>query len=158
MDGAVSDHVFVGGTGRSGTTIVGRLLGEHSRCHCLPFEARFHTELHGLFRGRTTTETYVDGIRRRWAGSRSSAVPAGYVDAALDLFALTFASEGWHAASRLVRALLDAEATMARKPALVEMTPANIFVASELRSMLPDAILVHTIRDGRDVASSVATT
>src|SRR5438034_10998275 len=37
------EPVFVGGAGRSGTTILARLIGEHSRYYTIPFEIRFHT-------------------------------------------------------------------------------------------------------------------
>jgi outer membrane protein assembly factor BamB len=40
--------VFVGGTGRSGTTVVGQMLGEHPEYAAVPVEVRFHTEAGGV--------------------------------------------------------------------------------------------------------------
>ena len=37
-----ADLVFVGGTGRSGTHVISRLLGRHSRYEMIPIECRFH--------------------------------------------------------------------------------------------------------------------
>ena len=51
------DLVFVGGTGRSGTHILGRLLGRHARFADVPIEARFHCNKRGmpdLLEGRIT--------------------------------------------------------------------------------------------------------
>ena len=54
--------VFVGGTGRSGTHVVARLLGEHSRFAAVPIECRFHCNPSGLadvVTGRATPEEFV---------------------------------------------------------------------------------------------------
>lgn len=41
--------VFIGGTGRSGTTILGKLIGMHEQvCLARPIEARYITDNHGL--------------------------------------------------------------------------------------------------------------
>ena len=39
--------VFVGGTGRSGTTIVAQLIGHSAAYELGPIEVRFHTDRHG---------------------------------------------------------------------------------------------------------------
>ena len=43
------------------------------------------------------------------------------------------------------------------KPGLVEMSSHNIREAQTLRRLFPDARFIHTVRDGRDAASSVTT-
>lgn len=79
-----ADLVFVGGTGRSGTTVLSHLLGRHSRFFAVPIECRFHCNPKGLadlVGGRATAEEFLDKLRTYWwyrvrIGSRAL-VPAG---------------------------------------------------------------------------------
>jgi len=76
--------VFVGGTGRSGTTVTAELLGRHSHFADVPIECRFHCNPNGLsdvVGGRATPEQFVRKLRTYWwhrvrTGSRVI-VPAG---------------------------------------------------------------------------------
>ena len=76
--------VFVGGTGRSGTTVTAELLGRHSHFADVPIECRFHCNPNGLadvVSGRATPEQFVRKLRTYWwhrvrTGSRVI-VPAG---------------------------------------------------------------------------------
>jgi hypothetical protein len=61
--------VFVGGTGRSGTTVTAELLGRHSRFCDVPIECRFHCNPNGLsdvVAGRATPEQFVHKLRTYW--------------------------------------------------------------------------------------------
>ena len=60
-----SDHVFVGGTGRSGTTVVGRLVGAHERYHLIPFEARFQTILPRVVMRKVAFEEFSNVYRAK---------------------------------------------------------------------------------------------
>ena len=79
-----ADLVFVGGTGRSGTTVLAELLGRHSRFCGVPIECRFHCNPSGLadlVSGRATPEEFIHKLRTYWwlrirTGSRVI-VPAG---------------------------------------------------------------------------------
>src|SRR5256885_4977294 len=79
-----SELVFVGGTGRSGTTVLAELLGRHSHFCDVPIECRFHCNPSGLadvVGGRATPEQFVRKLRSYWwhrvrTGSRVI-VPAG---------------------------------------------------------------------------------
>jgi sulfotransferase family protein len=83
---APADLVFVGGTGRSGTTVLAELLGHHSRFFSVPIECRFHCHPKGLadvVAGRTSPEEFVRKLRTYWwhrvrVGSRVL-VPTGFV-------------------------------------------------------------------------------
>ena len=78
--------VFIGGTGRSGTTVLSHLLDRHSRFHGVPIECRFHCNPNGLadvVAGRATVEDFVRKLRTYWwyrvrVGSRAL-VPVGAV-------------------------------------------------------------------------------
>ncbi len=45
VGGAGLPPIHIGGSGRSGTTILGRLLGCHSEHLLIPFEAKFHSHV-----------------------------------------------------------------------------------------------------------------
>ena len=61
--------VFVGGTGRSGTHVVAKLLSRHPRLAMIPVEVRFHVEergFPGLLAGRVSKEQFVRRLRGFW--------------------------------------------------------------------------------------------
>ena len=61
--------LFVGGTGRSGTHVVAKILNNHSHFRKVPNEARFHTDPGGLpdvLRGVTGPDLFVWRLRRHW--------------------------------------------------------------------------------------------
>lgn len=64
-----AELVFVGGTGRSGTTVLAELLGHHSRFLAVPIECRFHCHPKGLadvVAGRVSPEEFVRKLRTYW--------------------------------------------------------------------------------------------
>jgi Sulfotransferase family len=160
--------IFVGGTGRSGTTIAGQLIGHSAAYELIPSEVRFHTDSGGLpdlLRGRVTVEQFVDSMRTRWywrepgAGGNPrglhSFVEKDAFEEALARLQAGFRSDSRMATARLIHDLLDPVADRAGKPSWVEMTPPAARAMSFLAQVLPDARFVHMIRDGRDVATSV---
>src|SRR4051794_31806506 len=59
--------IFVGGTGRSGTHVVAKLVGRHRLYRYIPIECRFHVERGGypdLLAGEVTSEQFVRRLRR----------------------------------------------------------------------------------------------
>ena len=62
--------ILIGGTGRSGTHVLARLLGRHPQLADVPIEARFHC--HGpkgfpdLLAGRATLDEFVWKLREFW--------------------------------------------------------------------------------------------
>lgn len=159
--------VFVGGTGRSGTTVLGELIGRHSHYALIPLEVRFHIDRGGLadlLVGDAEIEHFRRKMRNKWYDHRNSArVRKGLHRIAsrseiidrVDAFALAFPGDPWGAARSLMREVLDPVAHAAGKPSWVEMTPATVARADVLSRVFPEARFVHVVRDGRDAAASV---
>lgn len=142
--------VFIGGCPRSGTTMLGSLLGAHPLGAALP-ESQFKIEA-------------VRGL----SGEEDAAARARQIRHALRSHRFT----GWHSAlsiidpqelergshreqiDSLVRAYLR---TIGRDDAhfVVDHTPSNKNFFPTLNDLYPDARFIHMVRDGRAVASSV---
>ena len=174
------DIVFVGGTGRSGTHVIARLLGHSSRFHMVPIECRFHCNPSGLAEvvtGRATPDEFVEKMRRFWwhrvrhrgrawtrmrpVASRAGKVrglhkivPRQRFEAAVSRFQAAAYRDVVQASRNLFLDLLWPLAEEAGKPALVEMSCFTIAAAPGLQAIFPEARFVHAIRDGRDAGSS----
>ena len=164
-----AELVFVGGTGRSGTHILGRLLGNHPRFADVPIEARFHCNKRGLgdlLEGRVSLGGFLAKLREFWWHRvRVDDQPRGLYnlmrrarfDAAADRFEAGYHDDPVAACRRLFDDLLGGVAESEGKPGLVEMSSHNVKEAQTLRRLFAEARFVHTVRDGRDSASSVTT-
>lgn len=155
-------RVFVTGSGRSGTTVTARGIGRITPLQTIRYEVRFVAAAGGLgdfLAGRVDVDTFVDRMRRhfylpaRAAGGLHRLVERDRLDATLDAFRDAAHGDPATAARLLVEALLDPLGTDA---GWVEHTPETIRVGAEIGAALPEARLVDVVRDGRDVAVSVA--
>ena len=163
------DVVFIGGTGRSGTHVLGRLLGRHPRFAGIPIESRFHCNKRGmpdLLGGRVTRAGFVEKLRDFWwhrvrvdgqPRGLYNLLTRGQFDAAVERFESGYVSDPVGACRQLFLDLLWPLATEEGKPGLVEMSSHNVREAQTLRRLFPAARFVHAVRDGRDAASSVTT-
>lgn len=122
--------IFVGGVPRSGTTLVRVILDTHPRICC-------GTELR-----------VVPALTALWCSVEQNARPmlesAYGVDA--ERLRAIFAA--------LVMSFLEPSWEASGKARVAEKTPFNILVFPDLRRLFPDALLVHVIRDVRDVVAS----
>jgi hypothetical protein len=156
--------LFVGGTGRSGTTIVAKILGAHPGYHMIPFEIRFLTDPGGLIdlvEGRTGFPGFAWRLQHRWnvAGGRSRGkrlMSPERQRAALIELRRGLSRDRGQAAVRFVHRVLDPVAQEAGAKGWIEMTPPNVQVAPSIARLWPHSKLAHAVRDGRDVACSVA--
>jgi Sulfotransferase family len=160
--------IFVGGTGRSGTTVTARLLGAHGACHEIPIEVRFITDPGGLCdlaEGRTTLPRFRKRLLNHWHHRRLAngeerglyrVLERSELEAALPALRADLGRDPWRATGLFVHRLFDPMATAAGSSRWIEMTPPNVQVAPALLRMFPDMHLIHCVRDGRDVACSVA--
>jgi hypothetical protein len=162
--GEARKPVFVGGSSRSGTHPVAHLLAKSNLYHLIPRELAFHAVPEGLvgyIKGRFDREELVEKLRRRFwrivpgKVGFEGVVTRAELDEALVAFAA--APDDRVASSRdLVQTLLDPIAREAGRPSWVEKSTQTVVGAAALVSMFPDAGIVHVVRDGRDVACSIA--
>lgn len=159
--------VFVGGTGRSGTTILGSLIGSHPAYAMVPIEMRFHTEPRGLgdvLADRVSVDQFASEMLGTFFRWQSPDGPRGFhlymdktvVAEAVGAFVAEFAADRLVAARTLFIALTLPALDLSGKKGWVEMSPRNVVAAGMLRQIFPEMKLVHTVRDGRDAAVSVA--
>ncbi len=172
--------VFIGGAGRSGTTLLADLLGMHPDLSPV-YETDFVADLARLLfvDGVPSAE---DGARRveqymaAWAaplphrphnkrgheryvhGPHHILFDAGTACAAAARFAEALrGGAGPDAFGGFVAGLLDDHARRDGKPRWVNKTPAYIGMLPILDALFPDMVFLHCVRDGRAVAASVVT-
>lgn len=162
-----SNLVFIGGTGRSGTHAMARLLGHHSCFADVPIEARFHCNKLGmgdLLEGRITLRSYLAKLRGFWWHRvRVDGQPRGLynvlrrseLEVALGRFEAGYGADPIAACRALYLDLLRGVAERRGKPGLVEMSSHNVREAQTIMRLFPAARIVHALRDGRDAAASV---
>jgi len=126
--GQQDNFVFIGGAGRSGTTLFRAMLHAHPSFYCGP-ELKLVTVLAEL------RQQWSRGVQRELAG-------AGVTDDVLDAACAAF-----------VRTLLRETAAGAARVA--EKTPHNVLHMPWLAKLFPAARFIHVVRDPRAVASSL---
>lgn len=122
------DAVFVGGCGRSGTTVFKEVLNRHPRLACGP-----ETSLFGL-------PFNIDNMAAPWGIDRDELAAMQQDSPNLVGFAERFAA----------RFLAETG-----KQRWVEKTPNNVRAIGPMLTWFPNCRFIHLIRDGRDVACSL---
>lgn len=148
--------LFVVGSSRSGTTMLGRALDAHSQVHTFPelqvFERVIDIEEMG--------EAPVDKGRLEHIGCgildtiRHGVFEASDPDSFLPEIREFIESHKIETPMGLYQALLTAEARAANKTISCEQTPRYMFVSEQILSAFPDAHVIHIYRDPRDVLLS----
>ena len=157
--------IFVGGSARSGSHAIGRLLESHPRYHLVEVEARFHSARGGLtdlLEGRTDMDAFCERALTEWwrRGLRHNRglrtiLGRKALEQALDEFRGSFEEDPWEAGRRMVHAILDPGAEEAGKPAWVDLTGGNVRSAPTLAKLFPRARFIHMVRDGRAVTAAL---
>ena len=129
--GALVRPVFVVGCGRSGTTALGRVLGAH------PLLA-YLDEPRDIWLYEPRTDIWSASARARGGRLRLSS------------------GDLRPAAAARIRRAFAAEVRLRRAERLVEKLPINAFRIGYVAAMFPDALFVHLIRNGLEVAASIA--
>ena len=142
--------VFIGGASRSGTTLLGTMLGSSCDAVAVP-EARFKWTLLASMKDGSDSVVLPSAIRQLSADWKF-----GQWRIALPAASETAGEEARY--GDLLRCLARQYAERVGKPdarAWVDHTPGNVKYMARLGRVLPDARFVHLIRDGRAVASSL---
>jgi hypothetical protein len=159
--------VFIGGAPRSGTHILAHLLSSHPRYALVPNEVGFHCNalgVPGYVRRRIDKDELAQRIRERWWSRYGPAGESGLegvvsratLESVLRTFLEDEGDDRETASAQLIRSILDPVAAEAGKPFWVEKSLQNVQAAGVLTSLLPTAKVIHVVRDGRDVACSLA--
>jgi hypothetical protein len=186
--------LFVGGTGRSGTTIILNLLKDHPQVHSsLPREIKYLTSRYGLIDLNFTRPFYLeeDFVGKRhfiaakvlnlvgrnkekffhsyitstwWSEVGKKEKPRGLIQgisfeqlqSSINIFLDNYDINRLESSRDLFYQLSRAQIKKTTVKYFADSTPVNMMQAHYLKKFLPDAKFINMIRDGRDVALSVA--
>ncbi len=141
--------IFIFGCERSGTTLLGSLLGSHSRCAATP-ESQFVADVYRqqVARGPEFDLSYALGRIKNNFRFKLWNIDVSVGDAE---------RAGVSSYEALISYLFETYAAGVGKTADVwtDHTPTNVKSAAMLNELFPDAKFVHLIRDGRAVVSSI---
>jgi len=171
--------IFIGGTGRSGTTAFARMLGLHPDIFVLRWETQLIVAPGGLLellpslhqpdkleafkealRGRWFRRTINRGLPNEYSAGLCDDLTAEEIEDALRVLdAGLRPSQSMPERLALAASFLDALFRPATKRAdalrWAEKTPRNILFMDQLLAVFPRMKLINVIRDGRDVVSSM---
>lgn len=176
-----SDVVLSGGTGRSGTTIIGKLLSRHSEVGLSrPSEIKMLTSGNGLLDlhlrrrvGRyrrliVNDRLHLARFKSRlfddwWERDPKVGEIAGLIQGIeLDELHAIYETlrDEWKqsrstAPANFFRTFVDIQKQVSGKKMWIDTTPINLFRSKEIAEFLPGAKFIHMVRDGRDVIASV---
>ena len=142
--------VFIGGYSRSGTTLLGAMIGAHTQCICTP-ESQFKTDVLRDFGEKKKEEVNIETARKMILAHPRYRVLWGDV---ADSDALT----GINSYEDLILWFVRKYAEKEGKPHAaywVDHSPTNIKNAKTLLGLFPDSKFIHIIRDGRGVSASI---
>jgi Sulfotransferase family len=157
--------VFIGGSARSGTHAMGRMLTVHPRYHLIPVEARFHAGRRGLTevleRG-LDIDAYCERVLGEWwlRGLKAdrglvTIIERPELERATARLRSGWESDPWEAARRFIGEVLDPVAERAGKPTWVDLSGRNISQAPVLARLFERARFIHMVRDGRAVTAAI---
>lgn len=142
--------VFIGGSGRSGTTMLGSMLGAHPAYVAVP-ESQFKTAVLAAADpsgtvdvARAVEQIRADGRFRRLWGLDIAGLEERLGPRAPARTVIEGVVRAWGAAN----GKLEPEVW-------IDQSPSNVRFARTLADAFPDARFVHLVRDGRAVAASI---
>lgn len=141
---------FVVGRGRSGTTLLRAMLDAHPAM-CLPGESHFVVQFATRreryeVAGRLNERAFLGDLFEHWAFRRWGLAEA-QVRAAFDAVRP-------HDLASAFRVVYGSYAASRGKTRYGDKTPSYVLHIEALAELFPEAVFVHLIRDGRDVALS----
>lgn len=157
--------VFIGGTGRSGTTITLQLLGQHSNFYASnPLEVRIVTEDDGLLDSfeNNSIEKFNNKAEGFWLNRTKQneglyhSINKKDVDKILKKFNESFYKDSKNAVRNFYIDIFKNQNLFDNsKHYFGESSPSNIRYADRINKIFPEAKFIHTFRDGRDAAYSI---
>jgi len=143
--------VFIGGCDRSGTTMLGAMLGSHSECLCVP-EAQFIIDI--LKGGEVDSQQANPAqVLKRIASHPRFGLWAIRIEAGE-----WFAEDQGVAYADIIEKVVQKYGRKHAKVSArlwVDHTPSNLKHTATLFSIFPEARMIHMMRDGRAVAASL---
>ncbi len=152
VDNKIKQQVFIGGCSRSGTTLLGAMIGAHDDFICSP-ESHFKIDVLRAINKQivsATPEAVLDFIKRHWR---------------FQIWGLDLTPESFLSCSNqnpsigcLLNGVVAHYAVQQDKPQAhtwVDHTPENISYTYSLLDVFPEAKFIHIIRDGRAIAASI---
>ena len=149
MFGPEMTPVFIGGCGRSGTTLLGSVLGAHSDCLCVP-ESPFKTDILRFFDPATT-----DSRRLLAAILETRRFKLWGLDSAALARSLGETIQSYPQGLMWLVAKYGESVGKQSPRVWIDHTPANVRSAVTLSELFPQAKFIHIVRDGRGVAASI---
>ena len=142
--------IFVVGSPRSGTTLLYHLLISAGGVAVYRFEVQIFHYLAPMF-GNFRTQRQRERFLRAWLPSEM------FLRSGLDAREMSgrFLDE-CRSAGDCQRIFMDSIAAAQRAQRWADCTPENVLHMDKIQSTFPDALFIHMIRDGRDVALSLA--
>lgn len=161
--------IFIGGTGRSGTWMVGRLLARHPDIVAVHTELRVQSSHQGGFRrvlsGEETPAEFARFAREHWftiTGPKGQPKGLSLIATSTELsnaserMIARAATDPAAALGGFLHELVDPYAFGRGGRTWVETTPDNAGAADCLTRAFPNARVINIVRDGRDSAVSAA--
>ncbi len=141
--------IFIFGCERSGTTLLGSLLGSHSRCLATP-EAEFVADAYRQHLARDAGFDLIGTLNRIKHNFRFQLWN-------IDVSAQAAERAGVTSYKELIGYLFATYAAGVGKDAdiWIDHTPTNVRAAAMLSELFPEAKFIHLVRDGRAVVSSI---
>lgn len=151
INNSINQQIFIGGCSRSGTTLLGAMIGGHTNCICSP-ESHFKIDVLRALARETIPPTPAAMLaltKRHWR----------FKIWELELEApTTFDTQTETPYADLLGWIVTQYAHQQNKPDAhiwVDHTPENLGYASSLMQLYPHAKMIHIVRDGRAVAASI---
>lgn len=140
---------FIGGCDRSGTTMLGALLGSHPECLCIP-ESQFKIPAYRIWQEQQESVDQVNLLK--WISQQYS-----FKIWNVNIDALSISEKFSTFQNTMDWVVSQYGQSLGRDHfhSWVDHTPNNIQYGKMLLDMFPNAKIIHIVRDGRAVASSI---